>query len=71
MMNQGMSWEVGCLNLLVSHFFIEKMFFLVFAPFKVNSLKMLLARCTNYLKKENSDIVKVYNTRLKNESNLG
>ena len=31
-----MSMEVRCLNSLVSHFFIEKMFFSVFASFKVN-----------------------------------
>ena len=61
---QEMSREVGCLNSLVSHFFIEKCFFSVFASFKVNfkkkSRKILLARCTNYLNKENSDSVKVF-----------
>ena len=36
MMNQEMRQEVGCLNLLVSPFFIEKKFFAVFASFKVN-----------------------------------
>ena len=35
-MNQEMSQEFGCLNLLVSHFFIEKMCFSVFVLFKVN-----------------------------------
>ena len=35
-MNQEMSQEVGCLNLLVFHFFIEKMCFSVFVLFKVN-----------------------------------
>ena len=37
MMNQGMSREVGCLNLLLSHFFIEKMFYF---QFKVNLKKI-------------------------------
>ena len=34
MMNQWMSGEVGFLNSLVSHFFIEKMFFSAFVSFK-------------------------------------
>ena len=50
MMNQGMSREVGCLNSLMSHFFIEKMFYFQFLlllkytllkPFKVYLIKIL------------------------------
>ena len=42
MINQGMSWKVGCLNSLLSHFFIEKMFFSVFTSFKVKSFYLTL-----------------------------
>ena len=58
-MNQEMSREVGRLNSLVSHFFIEKMFvffsFCLCNFFKKNSRKMIFVCGTNYLNKENSD----------------
>ena len=38
-MNQEMRREVGCLTLLVSHFFLEKIFFSIFASFKVNFIQ--------------------------------
>ena len=65
-MSQGMRQEFGCLNLLVSHFFIEKkLFFSVLPFFKVKFFKKTSERC--YLKvvpiilnKDNSDSVKVF-----------